>query len=107
MTIQNSYRGTSPMHSDSGGLRVVAELLSDPSGTSRTAPFIEGCGDGLPDLADGQLIAALQRRREQRVDLEGAGAAGVHRGSPLIGSAVPAFARAVYGELDPGLAAFQ
>ena len=39
-------------------------------------------GDGLMDLADVHFVAALQRRREQRVGAEGGDATGVHRRPP-------------------------
>jgi hypothetical protein len=40
---------------------------------------VQGRGDRLPDLADAQVIATMQRRREQRVGVKGLDAAGVHR----------------------------
>ena len=80
LTVQGSHRGARPAHPDGRGLRVVAEFLRDPSGASRGAVPVEGRGDGPPDLAGAQHIAALQRRREQRVGLKGPDAAGVHIG---------------------------
>ena len=54
---------------------MVAELLRDPAGASRDTVTIEGHGDGLPDLADARLIAALQGRGEQGVGPKGSDAA--------------------------------
>jgi hypothetical protein len=43
---------------------VVAQLLRYPSGAARITVSIEGPGDGLPDLADPEFLATLQRRHE-------------------------------------------
>jgi hypothetical protein len=81
---------------------MVSELLRDPADAARAAVHVEGHGYRLPDLAEAQLITPLERRREQRVGLEGVNAAGVHVRPPLRPEIT-----GLQGEPAPGPEAFQ
>src|SRR5712691_5269242 len=59
--------GAGPAHPGGRGLGMVAELLRHPCGAAGVVERADGCGDGLPDLADAWVIGTLQRRHEEGV----------------------------------------